>query len=420
MKEKVKSAPKQLVRRGLDDGTERLRDQLRDTAQRGQADDYGGDRIEDTAVGGARRAERGIENLLKKKRAGKRDTPQDRTPSQEPSAPEPGPEGSPFPPQTAPAPTTPRAADQPRIKTREAVAAREGSTSPSGGGRTESIPVAGSERQKIKMRESTVRGDHKNTPPVSRDGTEPPQIRTRESAVYDPPASEEPVVRTGSERPQIRTRENTARGVRADAQVDPRGRPEPLQIKTKEAVTGAPSDHRAVTAPSSGENPPERLSIKTKDACIQKQPASALDQPSQALVQGKQEFMQERGRTAAIKQAEAQRIDNGTVPQVKGSGDTAPSAPARRGYAGGQGKYAPAQAVQKPASPGEPDTRPVRDGGRKIIKTVRSGRKTAERTANGPLRLRNALQERPSRPPSGRRKQHSRRSRPLRNPPRPP
>ena len=35
----------------MDDGTERLRGQLRDTAQRGQqADDYGGDRIEDAAV----------------------------------------------------------------------------------------------------------------------------------------------------------------------------------------------------------------------------------------------------------------------------------------------------------------------------------------------------------------------------------
>ena len=49
-KEKVKAAPKVLVRRGLDDGTERLRGQLRETAQRGQASDYGGDRIEDTAA----------------------------------------------------------------------------------------------------------------------------------------------------------------------------------------------------------------------------------------------------------------------------------------------------------------------------------------------------------------------------------
>lgn len=42
MKEKAKAAPKELVRRGLDDGTERLRGQLRETAQRGQASDYGG------------------------------------------------------------------------------------------------------------------------------------------------------------------------------------------------------------------------------------------------------------------------------------------------------------------------------------------------------------------------------------------
>ncbi len=54
MKEKVKAAPKTLVRRGLEDGTQRLRGQLRDAAQGGRADDYGGDRIEDTAAGGTR------------------------------------------------------------------------------------------------------------------------------------------------------------------------------------------------------------------------------------------------------------------------------------------------------------------------------------------------------------------------------
>ena len=44
MKEKVKSAPKELIRRGLEDGTERLRLQFRDAAQQGQTDGYGGDR----------------------------------------------------------------------------------------------------------------------------------------------------------------------------------------------------------------------------------------------------------------------------------------------------------------------------------------------------------------------------------------
>ena len=52
------------MRRGLDDGTERLHGQFREASQRGQRDDYGGDRIEDTAWSGARRAERGIEKLL--------------------------------------------------------------------------------------------------------------------------------------------------------------------------------------------------------------------------------------------------------------------------------------------------------------------------------------------------------------------
>lgn len=50
VKEKAVSAPKELLRKGLDDGSERLRTQLRDTAQHGQADEYGGDTIEDTAA----------------------------------------------------------------------------------------------------------------------------------------------------------------------------------------------------------------------------------------------------------------------------------------------------------------------------------------------------------------------------------
>ena len=51
IKEKAISTPRELLRKGLDDGSERLRTQLRDTAQHGQADEYGGDTIEDTAAG---------------------------------------------------------------------------------------------------------------------------------------------------------------------------------------------------------------------------------------------------------------------------------------------------------------------------------------------------------------------------------
>ena len=64
VKEKAVSAPKELLHKGLDDGSERLRTQLRDTAQQGRRDEYGGDAIEDTAASGLRRSH---ENPLVKK-----------------------------------------------------------------------------------------------------------------------------------------------------------------------------------------------------------------------------------------------------------------------------------------------------------------------------------------------------------------
>lgn len=67
IREKITAAPKELVHRGLEDGTNRLRTQLRDAAQQGRRDDYGGDQIEDTAAGGIRRMERGAEKLIKEK-----------------------------------------------------------------------------------------------------------------------------------------------------------------------------------------------------------------------------------------------------------------------------------------------------------------------------------------------------------------
>ena len=56
---------KNLTRRGLEDGTERLRTQLRDIAQRGEQGQYGGNQIEDAAAGGARKIVRGGEQLIK-------------------------------------------------------------------------------------------------------------------------------------------------------------------------------------------------------------------------------------------------------------------------------------------------------------------------------------------------------------------
>lgn len=56
LKERVESAPKKLIRRGLDDDIERLRGQLRDVAQHGQRDDFGGDQLGDAEVSGVKRA----------------------------------------------------------------------------------------------------------------------------------------------------------------------------------------------------------------------------------------------------------------------------------------------------------------------------------------------------------------------------
>ena len=263
-----------------------------------------------------------METLLKKKKSAR-----DRLPDEEPRTPDPS--TPPESPSDPPAPSEPSAREKPRIKTREAVSAREGGV---GAGSAESGGTGPSSGERMRQT----------------------RIKTREPAVHDLRPDVPPASQGGLEAPQVRTRD---------------------------AASGAPTGHRTA-APSSGhDQPSHRLSIKTKDAYIQDQPTSALEQPPQALVQGKQEFMRERGRTAAMKRAEAQWVGNDTIPQAGNGGETAPPAPMRRRYTGGQGRYAPAQAVRRPPSPGKPDTRPMREGGRTLIKTARSGRKTAERTA---------------------------------------
>jgi len=69
IREKITAVPKELVHRGLEDGTDRLRTQLRDAAQQGRRDEYGGDAIEDTAASGLHRAEKELLKQRKKKNA---------------------------------------------------------------------------------------------------------------------------------------------------------------------------------------------------------------------------------------------------------------------------------------------------------------------------------------------------------------
>lgn len=115
LKEKVQTAHKELARRGLVDGVERLRGQLRDTAQGGQTDRYGGDQIEDAAAGGVRQAERGVERLLGKGKKKRGVPPVDAAPN-EPHSP------------AEDTPARPSVEQRPRIKTREA--ARSPSAAP--------------------------------------------------------------------------------------------------------------------------------------------------------------------------------------------------------------------------------------------------------------------------------------------------
>ena len=254
-----------------------------------------------------------METLLKKKKSakGREADGELHTAADPPTQEIPAEPPSPEAPREQPSPHEPPPRERPRIKTREAVSTKEGGAD------------AG-----LSLGERMMQR----------------QIKTRESAVHDDPRPDvQPAPQAGSEPPQVRTRETAVCDVPTDAGASPRVRSEPPKIKTR-------------------------------DACIQGQPTPAPEQPPQALVQGRQEFLRERGRAAAMKRAEGQRMANGKEA-------SSPPAPARRGYADERSSYAPAQAVRRPPSPGEPDTRPVRDGGRTIIKTARSGRKATERTA---------------------------------------
>ena len=289
---------------------------------------------------------RGMETLLKRKRVSKGRRP-DEEPHTEPDPPTQGPAAEPSPESPA-GPSSlhePPTREQPRIKTREAVSARErgvDAPSPENG---RAGPSSGERMRetRIKTRESAVRDPRPDTPPVRQSGPELPQIRTREAAVHDAHPAMEPAAQTRSGLPQIRTRETMA---------------------------SAPRGQRADTPLPGRKKPQERLSIKTRDTCIQRQATMNSEQPSQAFSQGQQKFMQERSRTAAMKRAEAQHPGHSSNTQIKRGEATAPSAPARHGYVGGQGKHAPAQTVRGAA----PTSRSMRDGGQTAVKTTRSGR----------------------------------------------
>ncbi len=207
MKETVQAAPKTLVRRGLEDGTQRLRGQLRDAAQDGRADDYGGDRIEDAAASGTQWAARGIESFLKKKKTSRYSDAKGRSPStdtSEPDTPEAGPEaGSPAPNGDIGAdPPAPGDTDRPRIKTREAVEA----------------PAARNGGQQTAPRQQRAAASAKPKGRIDR-----PQIKTREAVSHTSPEAGRPATAPAAQAQRIR-----------DIPGIPKGRVDPPPIKTRD------------------------------------------------------------------------------------------------------------------------------------------------------------------------------------------
>ena len=224
MKEKVKSAPKELIRRGLEDGTERLRLQFRDAAQQGQTDGYGGDQIGDAASGGARQVERGIKNLLKRRGTPKRGrTERAQIPQSGESAAHSGQPG------------------RVQIKTRETVS--HTASQDTGNGR---IQEAGRDRARRVAQETAARSPHRE----GADAVSPPGRSEAPPALY-------------SEHTAVKTKDAYIQRQAPSVQAVPQGRREFVQeqgraLVKKQAGRPAPSVGRG-TGPGPGQAGPRPL-----------------------------------------------------------------------------------------------------------------------------------------------------------------
>ncbi len=182
VKGKIQAAPKELLRRGLLTGTEKLKGQLRDAAEGGRREDTEADRAQDTARMGARLAVDKLGRLaLGKKRAGRgsgevvsEDAPQAGPDRQTP--------GAPMEPNIPPSDVGPV-----RIKTREAVH----DASVTGCSRAE-LPRTDQPVVKTKdvyvRRQAVDRGQvRRQAEPASQFGPAQPTIRTKDSCTcrYD-------------------------------------------------------------------------------------------------------------------------------------------------------------------------------------------------------------------------------------------
>ena len=296
LKERVASVPKRLLRRGLDDGTERLRGQFRDASQRGQREDgYGGDQIEDAAWDGTRRAERSAEKLLKKMRFSRGRTAEPVSDADFPET-----ERPPDTPAPANLPKPERKTDHVRIKTREAAVRRADGP--------------------LRTSDGRQPPSHSFSEQITHARTEPPQIKTREYArqgafihrdtaltpVESPAAQSAPHSKILEIRQIFRRRESPAPGLRQEAPAS----------QTRGAQM--PSSPQSVAGGSRlGQRDPD---IKTKGAYLHQQTTVPAEPSAQDHIQGGRRFVREQGRKEAVRRTEARRTKMKAASEPQASG----------------------------------------------------------------------------------------------------
>ena len=295
MKEKVKSAPKELIRCGLEDGTERLRLQFRDAAQQGQTDGYGGDQIGDAASGGARQVERGIKNLLKR-----RGTPQ-RGRTERAEIPQSGESAA--------------HSGQPgrvQIKTRETVS--HTASQDTGNGR---IQEAGRDRARRVAQETAARSPHRE----GADAVSPPGRSEAPPALY-------------SEHTAVKTKDAYIQQQAPSVQAVPQGRREFVQeqgraLVKKQAGRAAPSVGRG-NGPGQTVKTAENASrntIKTAKGAVKtaKQAGTTAQRTAQATARATQRAAQAARLTARTAAVTARSAVKATVAAAKAVGAAAQS-----------------------------------------------------------------------------------------------
>lgn len=348
--------PKQIVRRGLSNGTERLRSQFREAGQRGEASEYGGERIENTAAAVSAFAGRNTAKLLKHgKRGKKHSSPSD--------AAIPG-QGESFTDEILPDDSLPQErTGSTRINTQEvhslAVDGDTAAPAPAG-----SMPQ---QRQNVRRKplsvktkdttsqESTTRRPAQSAPQGDKVA---PHIKVRESV---PPIPDAPPL----ERPSIKTREAVLRiaaseGHRAAPIVSgeiQRFDRTSLRIKTRDVAAGISSDRTSQPPEVSNSRLTEKLRsnlLKTfqkkghkalQDDAIRQDlpigpeaevtstpppfpPAPIERPPAQPFSRGRRTFMRKNLRKIEKKQTESSPEEAGPAGKVP------PPSRQRSGYGG--------------------------------------------------------------------------------------